>query len=85
MENDIATRDIPLVTEFVQISVPLHTSGIALRDTIEAQLRAYGEPLRWAITAVEDRRAQVEAVVTVVAAAPAPTGPAATEQNHKPA
>ncbi|MGD1853377.1 MAG: hypothetical protein ACFB2W_03925 [Leptolyngbyaceae cyanobacterium] len=57
----------PLATEFVCITVPLATSGPQLRDTIETQLRDYGDPLRWAITSVEDATAHVEAVVTVAA------------------
>lgn len=56
-----------LKTEFVLIKVELQDSGIALRYHIETQLRSYGEPLRWAITAVEQSTVQVEAIVTVVA------------------
>ncbi|MEO1182502.1 MAG: hypothetical protein AAFX51_17020 [Cyanobacteria bacterium J06636_28] len=42
----------------------LGCTGIELRDQIETQLRAYGDPLRWAITSVDGTVAQVEAVVT---------------------
>lgn len=52
------------------MTVPLKTSGIHLRDNIEATLQTYGEPLRWAITAVEDNMAHVEAVVTIAASSP---------------
>lgn len=45
-------------------------NGIELRDRIEIQLRSYGEPLRWAITAVDGTVAQVEAVVTRLADTP---------------
>lgn len=40
----------------------------ALRSHIETQLATYGDPLRWAITAVDstDCTAQVEAVVTTL-------------------
>ncbi len=40
----------------------------ALRSHIEAQLAAHGDPLRWAITAVDSANctAQVEAVVTTL-------------------
>ena len=47
------------------MAVELQADGIALRNHIETQLRCYGEPLRWAITSVDDTIAQVEAVVTV--------------------
>ncbi|MEM8615242.1 MAG: hypothetical protein AAGF93_24775 [Cyanobacteria bacterium P01_H01_bin.105] len=60
----------PLSTKFVLMEVELQPSGIALRNQIETQLGSYGEPLRWAITSVEQIAeqtvAQVEAVVTVV-------------------
>lgn len=56
-----------LKTEFVLIKVELQDTGIALRHHIEAQLRSYGEPLRWAITSVDQSTVQIEAVVTVVA------------------
>ncbi|NEZ56783.1 hypothetical protein D0962_13515 [Leptolyngbyaceae cyanobacterium CCMR0082] len=55
-----------MTTEFVLMTVELQTTGIALRNHIESQLRTYGEPLRWAITSVEKTTAQIEAVVTVV-------------------
>lgn len=49
------------------MTVELQATGIELRDHIEVQLRSYGEPLRWAITAVDGPVAQVEAVITRVA------------------
>jgi hypothetical protein len=60
-------------TSLVTIQVPLHPSTVALRSAIEAALGQYGQPLRWAITAIEDRTqtAHVEAVVTLEAAASA--------------
>ncbi|MBT9315146.1 hypothetical protein IXB50_06885 [Leptothoe spongobia TAU-MAC 1115] len=55
-----------MTTKFVQMTVELQSSGIDLRNEIEAQLQSYGEPLRWAITSVEGITAHIEAVVTVV-------------------
>ncbi|NEP15657.1 MAG: hypothetical protein F6J97_02000 [Leptolyngbya sp. SIO4C1] len=55
---------------FVTLSVPLLTSPAALRQAVESTLQEQGEPLRWAITAVDvaAQQVQVEAVVTVQAA-----------------
>ena len=53
-----------LSTQFIRITLVLGCTGIELRDQIETQLRAYGDPLRWAITSVDGTVAQVEAVVT---------------------
>jgi hypothetical protein len=54
-------------TRLITLSVPLQASPQALRQAIEAELSRQGKPLRWAVTAVEGTRAQVEAVVTVEA------------------
>lgn len=67
LEGTPGKPSLPLTTEFVRLAVPLQTRGIHLRDNIETALQTYGEPLRWAITAVEDNMAHVEAVVTRVA------------------
>ena len=48
------------------MTVQLQTGSIELRNHIETQLKSYGEPLRWAITAIDKGTAQVEAVVTVI-------------------
>lgn len=69
MEHTLGTRNIPVATKFIQISVPLYPSGIVLRNAIEIQLQTYGEPLRWAITAVDSGEVQVEAVVTIASVA----------------
>lgn len=54
-------------TSLVTIQVPLQTSTAALRDAIETALSQHGQPLRWAITTIDDgsQRAHVEAVVTL--------------------
>ncbi|MEO0394935.1 MAG: hypothetical protein AAF243_02980 [Cyanobacteria bacterium P01_A01_bin.137] len=51
-------------TQFIRITLRLGYTGVELRDQVEAQLRTYGDPLRWAITSVDGTMAQVEAVVT---------------------
>ena len=57
-------------TSLVTIQVPLQSSTVDLRAAIETALSQYGEPLRWAITAIEHQTqlAQVEAVVTLESA-----------------
>ncbi|MBE9077733.1 hypothetical protein IQ241_10560 [Romeria aff. gracilis LEGE 07310] len=52
--------------QFVTIEVSLGPVAATLSQAIEAALRQRGEPLRWAVTAVDPGRqvARVEAVVT---------------------
>ncbi|MBE9099049.1 hypothetical protein [Vacuolonema iberomarrocanum] len=56
-----------MLTQFVSLSVPLQPTPAAMERAIAQSLQAYGEPLRWAITAVdvESQTAAIEAVVTV--------------------
>lgn len=65
-------------TQFVIINVPIVPLA-GLRGTIEHSLRVEGEPLRWAITAIEGSSLRVEAVVTrmpiVVLGTPEPFSP----------
>ncbi|MEL6135954.1 MAG: hypothetical protein AAFQ61_02530 [Cyanobacteria bacterium J06626_23] len=49
--------------EFVALSVEIPGDPVSLRDAIAVALTAQGEPLRWAIVAVQGSMAQVEAVV----------------------
>ncbi|MEM1251462.1 MAG: hypothetical protein AAGI69_03435 [Cyanobacteria bacterium P01_H01_bin.21] len=65
LAHNLPDRTTPLTTEFVLITVQLQANSIALRNHIETQLKSHGEPLRWAITAIDQTTAQVEAVVTV--------------------
>ncbi len=65
LKTKASDRSAPLITKFVLITIKLQVNGITLRNHIETQLRSYGEPLRWAITSVDQTTAQVEAVVTV--------------------
>ncbi|NJL45244.1 MAG: hypothetical protein HC922_04805 [Leptolyngbyaceae cyanobacterium SM2_3_12] len=54
-----------LVTEFITVEINLAVA-LDLVQTIETRLVQQGEPLRWAITQVDNSRqmATVEAVVT---------------------
>ena len=52
-----------MVTQFITVEVNLNNLTLSLQHTIEAQLTLQGEPLRWAITAVRQGIAHVEAVV----------------------
>jgi hypothetical protein len=52
-----------VVTQFITVEIDLKNLNTPLQDAIEAQLQIQGEPLRWAVTAVHEDIAQVEAVV----------------------
>ncbi len=56
-----------MTTHFITAEIDLQESPKQLHQAIEAELQQRGEPLRWAVTAVdsETHKAQVEAVVTV--------------------
>ena len=58
---------IPMTTHFIEAEIDLTASPQALPAAIEAELQKRGEPLRWAVTAVDEaaQTAQVEAIVTV--------------------
>ena len=53
-------------TQFVTIQVPIQASTGETRNAIEAALAELGQPLRWAITALDKTQAMatVEAIVT---------------------
>lgn len=53
-----------MTTHFIELEIDLNESPIALPQAIEAELQKRGEPLRWAVTQVEDDLANVEAIVT---------------------
>jgi hypothetical protein len=53
-----------MTTHFIEFEIDLNESPIALPQAIEAELQKRGEPLRWAVTQVEDDLANVEAIVT---------------------
>ncbi|MBI4780064.1 MAG: hypothetical protein HY785_01940 [Oscillatoriophycideae cyanobacterium NC_groundwater_1537_Pr4_S-0.65um_50_18] len=56
-----------MVTQFLTVEVALQSSPALLQQAILAELKKCGEPLRWAIVAVNGDRqmAIIEAVVTV--------------------
>ena len=55
-----------MVTHFITFEVTLQSSTAALHQSILAKLQQWGEPLRWAVVAVDEERQTVaiEAVVT---------------------
>ncbi len=61
-------------TQFVTIQVPTQTSPGETRSAIEAALSELGQPLRWAITALDKAQslATVEAIVTTGSITTAP-------------
>lgn len=56
-----------IAIRLITVEVDLPKSPVELGRAIDAQLRQQGEPLRWAITAIDRERckAWVEAVITV--------------------
>jgi hypothetical protein len=57
-----------MTTHFISAEIDLQETPSELQKTIEAELKKQGEPLRWAVTAVdvEKQKATVEAVITKV-------------------
>ncbi|MBD2022097.1 hypothetical protein H6F43_18115 [Leptolyngbya sp. FACHB-36] len=55
-----------MTSHFITLSVDLRTSPVELNRAVEAELQKHGEPLRWAIVAVDSERQTVivEAIVT---------------------
>ncbi|MEM9272979.1 MAG: hypothetical protein AAGA80_08465 [Cyanobacteria bacterium P01_F01_bin.143] len=55
-----------MTTHFITAEIDLQENPTQLQQEIEAQLEQKGEPLRWAITKVDQERekATVEAIVT---------------------
>jgi hypothetical protein len=53
------------MTELVSFTLPLQPIT-ALQSSIQETLEAHGQPLRWAITAIEGDQAMIEAVVMVI-------------------
>jgi hypothetical protein len=52
-----------MLTQFITVDIDLKDLSIPLQEIIETQLKRQGEPLRWAITMVNQGVAHVEAVV----------------------
>jgi hypothetical protein len=59
-----------MTTHFITAEIDLQENPHQLQREIEAELEKRGDPLRWAVTAVNEQAqtAQVEAVVTVTEA-----------------
>ncbi|MBE9056511.1 hypothetical protein [Sphaerospermopsis sp. LEGE 08334] len=55
-----------MTTHFITAEIDLQETPTELQKVIEAELKKQGEPLRWAVTSVdeEQEKATVEAVVT---------------------
>jgi hypothetical protein len=55
-----------MTTHFITAEIDLTESPVELNQAIEAELQKRGEPLRWAVTEVNEvtQTVQVEAVVT---------------------
>ena len=55
-----------MITHFITTEIDLQADTALLKKTVEAELSKHGEPLRWAITAVDSNKGKVivEAVVT---------------------
>jgi hypothetical protein len=55
-----------MTTHFITAEIDLSATKSSLVDEVNAELVKHGEPLRWAITSVDDEKqtAQLEAVVT---------------------
>lgn len=55
-----------MTTHFITAEIDLQASPGQLQQDIEAELKKRGEPLRWAVTEVneEAKTAHIEAVVT---------------------
>ena len=54
-----------MTTHFITTELALESAPEKLKQAIEAELSAWGEPLRWAITQVNEAQqtVQIEAVV----------------------
>ena len=57
---------LTMTTHFITAEIDLQATPTELQKAIAAELKKQGEPLRWAITAVDETQAKVtvEAVVT---------------------
>ena len=57
---------MPMTTHFITAEIDLQENPRQLHQEIETELNKRGEPLRWAITQVDQDKqtAQVEAIVT---------------------
>jgi hypothetical protein len=58
---------MPIQTKFVEIDLPRSQlpNGQVVPAAIEALLQAWGKPLRWAITRVDQDSLHIEATLTI--------------------
>ncbi|MBD2492881.1 hypothetical protein [Nostoc sp. FACHB-280] len=58
-----------MTTHFITAEIDIQETPTELQKEIEAELKKQGEPLRWAITSVDEaqQKVAVEAVVTTSA------------------
>jgi hypothetical protein len=49
--------------QFITAKIPFDLTNTDLQQAIQTHLKTQGEPLRWAITAVEGKMVSLEAVV----------------------
>jgi hypothetical protein len=56
-----------MTTHFITAEIEIQATPTEVQTAIEAELKKQGEPLRWAITSVDEekQKATVEAVVTI--------------------
>lgn len=56
-----------MTTHFIEAEIDLNSSPAKLHQEIEKTLKKEGEPLRWAVTDVDEKeqKVRVEAIVTV--------------------
>ncbi len=72
MQTKLVTIEVSLLAPPSKLRAAVAGSDVmrsdALRSHIETSLADYGDPLRWAITAIDqaNQTAHVEAVVTVI-------------------
>jgi hypothetical protein len=53
-----------MTTHFIEAEIDLTETPAALQQAIEKELAKRGKPLRWAIVDCNQKKAQVEAIVT---------------------
>lgn len=58
-----------MTTHFISAEIDLQASSSEMQQAIEAELQKQGQPLRWAVTQVDEQqqKAIVEAIVTTTA------------------
>ena len=63
----VRSKNGAMITRFVALEIDLKSSTKELQQDIEAALRRWGDPLRWAVVTVDElqRKVFIEGVVTV--------------------